>query len=142
MSAAPDYENAMKIVKRLALTKVQNILQKLINGEEIFNTVPEFEDKKIIQPVAPVCDLITRNLKSELLAIPSKFKNAPKIWDLKTAYYMLHPDIAEKNFQALNDSLKTQQELEDMAAKLEGEILSYENLHDVMTKIDLPLIPV
>ena len=142
MSAAPDYENAMKIVKRLALTKVQNILQKLINGEEIFNTVPESEDEKIIQPVAPACDLITRNLKSELLAIPSKFKNAPKIWDLKTAYYMLHPDIAEKNFQALNDSLKTQQELEDMAAKLEGEILSYENLHDVMTKIDLPLIPV
>ncbi len=142
MSAAPDYESAMKIAERLALTKVQNLLQKVMNGEEIFNTVPESEDEKIIQPVAPVCDLITRNLKSELLDTPSKFENAPRIWDLKTAYYMLHPDIAEKNFQALNDALKTQQELEEMAAKLEGEILSYEDLHDVMTKIDLPLIPV
>ena len=138
-----DINNAIKLAERLALKRVLEHLNKILNGEELFipsqKSPPLAPTSKIVEPVAPECDLITRNLKSELKTTPGKFANNPKVWDFKTAYYMLHPDTTEGNFQKFIDELKN---FEETAAKLEGEILSYDRLHDVMTKIDLPLIPV
>jgi len=147
----PEYENALSLAERLALTRVINYLQKILGikinseiklkSEEKFFT-PEIKNKKNFEAVSPVCDLITRDYKFELKNAPEIFTDNKKIWDFKTAYYMLHPDAGEKKIQNIISEIKTQEELEEISAKLEGEIFSYENLHDVMTEIDLPLIPV
>ncbi len=143
----PDYESALKLAERLALTRVINHLKKILGIEADFEieTEPKFlapEVKRNIEAVAPVCDLITKDYKAELKINPENFSDDKKIWDFRTAYYMLHPDAGGKKFQNIIDEIKTPEILEEISAKLEGEILSYENLHDVMTEIDLPLIPV
>ena len=145
----PDYENALKLAERLALSRVVVHAQKILGitpsleikaEQEIF--IPEIETGKNFEAAAPVCDLITKDYKSELKTTPENFADDKKIWDLKTAYYMLHPDAGEKKIQNIISEIKTPETLNKFSANLEGEILSYENLHDVMTKIDLPLIPV
>ena len=138
----PDYENALKLAERLALTRVINHIKKISGTEtpdEIKEAKPEIKsENKKFEPVAPVCDLMTLDYKAELKADHENFNGNKKIWDLKTAYYMLHPDTAEKFFKTLPNEIK----IDDMAAELNGEILSHENLHGLMTKVDLPLIPV
>ena len=142
----PDYESALKLAERLALTRVVAHLQKILGIEpspeiksDQQNFVPEVKN---FESAAPVCDLITKDYKSELKTAPENFADNKKIWDLKTAYYMLHPDAGEKKIQNIISEIKTPELLNEISAKLEGEILSYENLHNVMTEIDLPLIPV
>lgn len=147
----PDYENALRLAERLALTRVIKHIKK-ISGIEMPDTIEDtpsgspvgavlIQGNKNFEPVQPVCDLITLDYKSELRKSPEKFNNK-KVWDLKTAYYMLHPDNTEKFFAKISEEFKTREALEDMAAKINGEILSHDNLNDVMTEIDLPLIPV
>ena len=65
---------------------------------------------------------------------------------MKTAYYLLHPDETERKFPALlravDESGNPSQALSDIAGNINAEIMSHEGLHDVMTELDLPLIPV
>ena len=145
----PDYENALNLAKRLGLKRVISHIQKILgieigseNEADEINSNYELRIPNSELSVAPVCDLITKDYKSELKATPEKFNDDKKIWDLKTAYYMLHPDAGEKKIQNFLSEIKTPEALNEISAKIEGEILSYENLHDVMTEIDLPLIPV
>ena len=136
----PDIKKAQELAARLGLKRV---LKRL--GAEVDNvisiTTTEQHEKKFSSPNA---DIYTRDYKSELRNSPEKFnpeKNGKKIWDLKTAYYLLHPDETGKNFEKFSETV-TDENFKEISGELEGKILSYEGLHDVMTKIDLPLIPV
>jgi len=154
LNFSPDYENALKLAERLGLTRVINHV-KNISGIESEYKIENPEEKNKIKievkagkknfaPVQPVCDLMTLDYKSELRLTPEKFNcenKIGKIWDLKTAYYMLHPDVTEKFFTKTFDAYD-EDKTNEIAAKLEGEILSHENLNEIMTEIDLPLIPV
>ncbi len=94
----------------------------------------------------PECDVITRDYKSELRESPLMFTGGGKIWDLKTAYYLLHPDKTGWDFPEVLSAIKRSQDpvkaLNDLAGNIEAEIWEYEGLHDVMTDLDIPLIPV
>lgn len=94
----------------------------------------------------PKSEIIIDDYKNTLRENPELFASCESIWDLKTAYYLLHPDTTGKMFPEIMTLIKQAdnpaEKLAEFSGGLEGEIYSYENLHDVMTKIDLPLIPV
>ena len=68
------------------------------------------------------------------------------VWDLRTAYYLLHPDAVASSFPEILSYLKSTdnpaQTLAEIAGGLQAEIEAHAGLKDVMNKIDLPLIPV
>jgi DNA polymerase-1 len=82
----------------------------------------------------------------ELMACfgPGAFREC-EIWDLKTAHYLLHPDVPS---HALKDLYPGAEEsggatfLWRAARELNMEIRRYDGLPDLMDRIDLPLIPV
>ncbi|MBQ7559842.1 MAG: DNA polymerase I [Synergistaceae bacterium] len=145
----PDIEKAVELAERLALKKVLEHLKKNPDDDKetsehstkISSPLPAFSNKKI-EFIKPECDLLTLDFKNELKDNTQKFADNPKIWDLKTAYYMIHPDTTGKKFPELLEKLQYKDEIDNLAGKLEGEIFSYDGLHEVMTEIDLPLIPV
>ena len=66
-----------------------------------------------------------------------------RVWDLKTAHYLLHPDVASHGAAALlPGETPPALGLLDLARALDGEIDRHEGLRTVMEEIDLPLIPV
>ena len=143
----PNFEEGLKLAGRLQLRSVIERIKKLMKNLE-FNS----RNAKI-KIIEPECDLMTKDFKSELRTTPEIFTPDKKIWDLKTAFYMLHPDLIipprksqKSEFQILIDEIENSQDpkkfLYDTALSIEGEIYSYDNLHKVMTEIDLPLIPV
>ncbi len=132
----PDIEKAQELAARLGLKRVLKRLGSDVEIErEFVNDERNFEIK------IPECDIFTRDYKSELKNSPEKFQPEKSVWDLKTAYYLLHPDETGKNFEKFSETV-TDENFMNTAGKLEDEILSYEGLHNVMTEIDLPLIPV
>jgi DNA polymerase-1 len=69
------------------------------------------------------------------------------VWDLKTAHYLLHPDRPIHTPEALyphpqNDGGVPALALRRAARELNLEIRRYEGLFELMTQVDLPLIPV
>ena len=147
----PDYESALNLAGRLGLRRIVEHINKISgietpDEENLKKSVFVYETKNSedenAEPAAPECDFITKDYKSELRTAPEKFADNPKIWDFKTAYYMMHPDAGEKKIKNILEEITTQDVLNEFSAELENEILAHENLHDVMTDIDLPLIPV
>ena len=94
----------------------------------------------------PPADILTGDYKTELKHSPETFTGSPIVWDLHTAYYLLHPDEAGRTFASLLDYLRSTanpaQTLAELAGQLHAEILQHEGLADLMNNIDLPLIPV
>ena len=139
MNVETDFVSAEALALRLGLTRVLKRIgsDKIPLPREFFPT--ERSSK-------PECEIIITDYKSELRNSPEKFSGLKNIWDLKTAYYLLHPDVTGTRFPEIMKILQSSDEpgkmLNDLAANIEGEILSYQGLHDVMTEIDLPLIPV
>ena len=131
-----DFDKAEELAVRLGLTRVlRRIGSKKAPLPRGFN-VQEISS-------VPKAEVITINYKDELRASPERFANSPSVWDLKTAYYLLHPDEAARKFPDIVSSLKNSQEkLMSLAGNLNAEIQSYDGLQDVMMKIDLPVIPV
>ena len=137
-----DFDGAEKLALRLGLSRV---LKRI--GSTKSPLPREFYPRN--DSVTPECDIITFDYKSELRNSPAKFAGSPTIWDLKTAYYLLHPDEANRKYPVLVEAVNKQNEngnpaetLRTLAANIEAEINSYDGLHDVMTDIDLPIIPV
>ena len=93
----------------------------------------------------PECEILTADYKPELKAHPENFPST-SVWDLHTAYYLLHPDTAGAKFPELLAYVKSTKNpaltLAQNAGSLQAEIDSYAGLGDVMKNIDLPLIPV
>ncbi|MDY6399730.1 MAG: DNA polymerase [Synergistales bacterium] len=154
LNCKSDIEKAIELAERLALKKVLEHLKKNPDDEDDKTPPSHFVSHLPLageassdttwqgEAIKPECDLMTLDFKNELKDNPQKFADNPKIWDLKTAYYMLHPDTTGKKFPELLEELKSQDEIDNLAGKLEGEIFSHDGLHEVMTEIDLPLIPV
>lgn len=148
MNFQPDIEKSVELAEKLALKKVLEHLKKNPDDDKneielnSHEPVVEVKEERKIEFIKPECDLITKDFKRELKLNPEIFDANKKIWDFKTAYYMLHPDITNKKFPELLEKLKTQDDIDNSAAQFEGEIFSYNGLHEVMTEIDLPLIPV
>ena len=93
----------------------------------------------------PECEILTADYKTDIKAHPEKFIST-SVWDLHTAYYLLHPDTAGSKFPELlahvNSSKNPALTLAENAGSLQAEIDIYPGLADVMRNIDLPLIPV
>lgn len=85
-------------------------------------------------------ELITDDYKSLLSDLPGADMNGRKIWDLRTAHYLLHPDTSAKAFPSFTEDGEASLFL--LRAQLDAEIDKHEGLREVMTDIDLPLIPV
>ena len=95
---------------------------------------------------APPADIITDDYKSALKRNPELFADSPRVWDLHTAYYLLHPDEAGGKFASILDYVRNTKNpartLAELAGGLHAEILEHEGLADLMNNIDIPLIPV
>ena len=69
-----------------------------------------------------------------------------RVWDLKTAHYLLHPDLASHAPSTLLPLLPGETppalRLLETARGLDAEIDRYEGLRTVMEELDLPLLPV
>ncbi len=134
-----DFDGAEKLALRLGLSRV---LKRI--GSTKTPLPREFFPKS--ESVTPQCEIMTFDYKKELRDSPGKFTHSAKIWDLKTAYYLLHPDEAARNFPALAEAAKNSGSLSESlriaAGNIEAEIESYDGLLHVMNDIDLPIIPV
>ena len=90
--------------------------------------------------------LIVDDYKSLLKASPEMLSDSGKVWDLRTAYYLLHPDETYNRFPDILDYIRNSQDpaktLAEISQGLEAEIESHDGLKNVMNDIDLPLIPV
>ncbi len=134
-----DFKKAENLALRLGLTRVLKRIgsKKTPLPREIYSS-GNFK--------MPEAEIITCDYKSELRNCPEKFSEHKTVWDLKTAYYLLHPDESGTKFpeilKTVNNSDDPQKTLRDLAGNIEAEICNYEGLHEVMTSIDIPLIPV
>ncbi len=134
MKFSPDMKSAEELAARLGLSK---LLRRMGSNAEITSRKIKTADRFVM----PDCDIITADYKTELRINPENFPEGSRVWDMKTAYYLLHPDITGSKFHDTASDISPN-ELADMAAKLEGEIRDHESLSDVMNEIDIPLIPV
>ena len=136
-----DFDKAENLAFRLALSRVLN----RIGSNKIPPQRIELDTNKKIF-VMPDADTLTLDYKAEFTSNPELFDSCKSIWDLKTAYYLLHPDMTARNFPEIVTLIKQSDDpaktLAEMAGNLESEIKSYNNLQNVMNNIDLPLIPV
>ncbi|MBQ6971488.1 MAG: DNA polymerase I [Synergistaceae bacterium] len=134
-----NFTEAEALALRLGLTRV---LERI--GSRKKPLPREFFPKEAASP--PNCDMITRDYKDEMRRNPSRFTEDLRIWDMKTAYYLLHPDEAGKKFplliKAIEESDNPPESLALTAGGINAEIASYDGLNDVMSGLDLPLIPV
>lgn len=98
------------------------------------------------ESVMPDADILTDDYKASLKNNPENFSPDVKIWDLKTAYYLLHPDTANNKFPDIANSIRQSAEpaktLAEISGHIEAEIESHDGLKNVMNDIDIPLIPV
>ena len=136
MNFTPDFEGAENLALRLGLSRV---LKRMGSTKEI--SPRAFVSSRAF--MMPECETITDDYKSTLRKNPGLTHD---VWDLKTAYYLLHPDETGANFPDVMKTIRTSEDpartLADFAGNINAEILTYDGLHDIMTKIDLPLIPV
>ncbi|MBQ7732524.1 MAG: DNA polymerase I [Synergistaceae bacterium] len=139
----PDIQKAEELAAHLGLFRV---LKRLGSSREIAHPVQVSHEF-----VPPDSEILTLDYKSELKNNPALFENvengkAGRVWDIKTAYYMLHPDRTAKDFPEVSRALRQSENpayaIAELAGRLEGQIEAYEGLADVMNQIDLPLIPV
>ncbi|MBQ9627807.1 MAG: DNA polymerase I [Synergistaceae bacterium] len=134
MNFSGDIQKAEELAARLGLSK---LLKRMGSSAEI--TTRKINDTGKI--IMPDCDIITRDYKNELRINPGNFDTNLRVWDLKTAYYLLHPDKAGNEFANVTANMNPD-DIVNMAGRLEAEIRAHESLSAVMNDIDIPLIPV
>ena len=139
----PDIEKTEELAARLGLSRV---LKRIGSTIEIARPVTiKSENSNFTLPDA---EILTADYKSDLKNNPALFEieKSARVWDLKTAYYLLHPDQTSRNFpevmQTLRHSEDTAKALTELAGRLQAQIMEHEGLINVMNDIDLPLIPV
>ncbi len=136
MDLKPDIQSAIELASKLGLTRVKKYLDpsgqvKLKEPEPDKINLPEYK-------------IIVDDLKNEL--VKDQALDIKNIFDVRTAYYLLHPDSAAKKFADVIENIKANQNpammLLKTAAELENQIKKYSGLFDVMNNIDKPLLPV
>ena len=137
MSMTVNFEEAEKLALSLGLSRV---LRRI--GSSKSPLPREFYQHE--KSSEPQCEIITRDYKSELRDSPARFADSPSVWDLKTAYYLLHTDEAHRKFPALIEAVSKSdnpsEALRTLAGNVNAEIESYGGLSRVMNDIDLPII--
>ena len=136
---------AVKLAERLGLSRLlrQIAPDSQTQTPRIYSSAPQNFSKAAIHERNIYADF-----KSEISQSDSEAEcvDTSDVWDLRTAFYMLHPDTSEKKFNELLSEIRNSPEpakkLLEHAENLEAEILAHEKLHDVMRNIDLPLLPV
>ncbi len=134
---------AVKLAEKLGLSRLLRQINpdSKAQSAKIYSSVPKNFSKAAIHERNIYADF-----KSEISRGDYESCDVSDVWDLRTAYYMLHPDTSSKNFKELLAEIRKSPEpakkLLEHAENLEAEILTHEKLHDVMRNIDLPLIPV
>lgn len=138
LSFPPNIPDAEDMALNLGLTRIL----KRIGSEK------QIKPRHFVDPEkfsVPDCEILSADYKNELKANPEKF-TSKSVWDLHTAYYLLHPDTSGKKFPELLEHINSTKNpaltLAENAGRLQAEIESYDGLADVMRNIDLPLIPV
>lgn len=100
--------------------------------------------------------IITENSRYKILTSDYKFilnktKNFINAsWDLRTAHYLLHPDISVKTFNYLIEDIVNRAEssgslfdvILDLKNEFDDKINNYIKLNKIMTELDMPLLPV
>ena len=135
----PDLPKAESLAVRLGLERLLNrigstkhAIPRILNGSGNFSPPP--------------ADILTDDYKTALKHSPEMFADSQRVWDLHTAYYLLHPDDAGGKFASILHYLKHSQNpaqtLAELAGGLHAEILEHEGLADLMNNTDIPLIPV
>ncbi|MBR0043439.1 MAG: DNA polymerase I [Synergistaceae bacterium] len=170
LNIEPDLNEAAALASRLGL---RALLKRLnLNSNLSFNFKPEVKEVKARELDKDYL-IILNNLDNELIALfndrePEIFKpeflNYNKIftsdytailnkinfrqpdWDLRTAHYLVHPDLSFKTFKYLIEDILNQENkfeaLLNLKAELDAKFSDYINLNKIMTELDLPLIPV
>lgn len=140
INASVDFDGAESLALRLGLSRV---LKRIGSKRE---PIPRELIRNEYTVMFERGTIITEDYKTELIITPERFSQSAKVFDLKSAYYLLHPDNAARNYPALIDAVKTSdnpsEALETVTGNLEAEIRKYDGLNEVMTEIDLPIIPV
>ncbi len=136
LSLKPNKEQLEELAGRLMLGRV---LERLGSNKQLHYSEISMPTTKIIMPEA---EILTRDYKSGLKSWPAHFENVSSIWDLKTAYYLLHPDTTVKNFPKILDEINSDKIFADTVGKFNAQLQTHEGLNVLMNNIDLPLIPV
>ena len=83
---------------------------------------------------------------SDYKAILNKINLRQPDWDLRTAHYLVHPDLSFKTFKYLIEDILNQENkfeaLLNLKSELDAKFSDYINLNKIMTELDMPLIPV
>lgn len=139
LNTEPDIYEAENLAVTLGL---ERLLQRLGSHRQ---PVPRILDRSG-RSLMPQADVFSADYKHYLKCAPRIFEGSPKVWDLHTAYYLLHPDESGSKFEDIhnyvNNSRHPSQTLAELAGGLNAEMCDYDGLSDLMNNIDLPLIPV
>ena len=131
-----------KFIELASGLRLNRVLKKINPEFELQDNFTEYHHEYILK--YPAQKIITCDLKSELLRNPNL--NINDVFDLRTAYYLLHPDVAGKKFDDVNNNIKNSNEpgnlLLKTAARLNNEIDNFKDLRNVMEKIDKPILPI
>ena len=134
----PNILKAEEIAVNLGLTRV---LSRIGSTKQVKPRIVRNPERFAM----PDAEILTLDYKADLKAHPEKFAGA-RVWDMHTAYYLLHPDTSGAKFPELLSYVKGTQNpaltLAEISGGLQAEIESYAGLSSVMREIDLPLIPV
>ncbi len=131
-----------KFIELASGLRLNRVLKKINPEFELQDNFTEYHHEYKLK--YPAQKIITCDLKNELLRNPNL--NINDVFDLRTAYYLLHPDVAGKKFDDVNNNIKNSNEpgnlLLKTAARLNNEIDNFKDLRNVMEKIDKPILPI
>ena len=103
----------------------------------------ELSDLELLLSRGGVRTVFVNDLKALLSRCGAALFDGVRVWDLKTAHYLLHPDAPSHALEGLlPEGTPPALGLLERARTLDAEIGRYEGLRGVMEEIDLPLIPV
>ena len=140
MNCAPDIPQLEELAVTLGLRR---LLERIGSKKQVLIGLPGLSGGDSSMPDA---EILTDDYKTSLKRNPGMFTPGAKVWDLKTAYYLLHPDEASGKFSEILSYIRQRNDkallLMSVAGGIEAEIETHEGLRNVMNKIDIPLIPV
>ena len=131
-------------LEKLALSLgLRRLLERIGSNKQVLVGIPGFSGGRSTLPDA---DILIDDYKTSLKAHPEMFPEGSRVWDLRTAYYLLHPDTANSKFTDILSYINSRDDkaetLVKIAGGVEAKIREREGLSHVMNNIDIPLVPV
>ena len=169
LNIEPDMESAVALASRMGLKAVLKRLnannlnikvkERNVNSLDrdsviilIYNDrlIALFDDRRPTRVLPDELESVIYNKKiftSDYKYILNKFKNFKQpVWDLRTAHYLLHPDLSFNTFKYVIEDILNSDDLFDaflnLKAELDAKFLDYINLNKIMTELDIPLVAV